>query len=269
MAIRTPVRRRGRRRRARRPGRGRGSHRGRTRPWSTPAALARSATSVPTSWRPSTVAGAAGAAGRPRAVEAAARVRPVASSMTWAMMCCSSGTRPGGAARRCPGPSCGRGGGAGAGRSRFCCGGMSLMVVLYLLRRPCRPCGRRARRRSGRPCPCRARACGCADVGGDLADRSLSMPRTTMRVGAGTSKVMPSGASTSTGWLKPSARSSVSGPGRWRGSRRRRSRAPWRTVGDADDHVVDQRAGQAVQGPALALVVGPLDERACRRPGGW
>ena len=39
-------------------------------------------------------------------------------------------------------------------------------------------------------------------------------------------------------------------------------------VGDADDHVVDQRADQAVQGPVLALVVGPLDEELGRRPGG-
>ena len=31
-------------------------------------------------------------------------------------------------------------------------------------------------------------------------------------------------------------------------------------VGDADDHVVDERAGEAVQRPVLALVVGALDE---------
>ena len=32
-------------------------------------------------------------------------------------------------------------------------------------------------------------------------------------------------------------------------------------VGDADDHVVHQRAGQAVQRAVLALVVGTLDEQ--------
>ncbi len=31
-------------------------------------------------------------------------------------------------------------------------------------------------------------------------------------------------------------------------------------VGDADDHVVDERAGEAVQGAVLALVVGALDD---------
>ena len=32
-------------------------------------------------------------------------------------------------------------------------------------------------------------------------------------------------------------------------------------VGDADNHVVDQRAGEPVQGAVLALVVGPLDQQ--------
>ena len=32
-------------------------------------------------------------------------------------------------------------------------------------------------------------------------------------------------------------------------------------VGDADDHVVDEGAGEAVQGAVVALVVGPLDEQ--------
>ena len=41
---------------------------------------------------------------------------------------------------------------------------------------------------------------------------SLSMPFTTMRVGVGTSKVTPSGASTRTGWEKPRASSSDDGP---------------------------------------------------------
>ena len=38
------------------------------------------------------------------------------------------------------------------------------------------------------------------------------MPFTAMRLGVGTSKVMPSGASIFTGWLNPSARSRVVGP---------------------------------------------------------
>src|SRR5258706_9904002 len=41
---------------------------------------------------------------------------------------------------------------------------------------------------------------------------SLSMPDTMMRVGTGTSNVMPCGASMWTGWLKPSASSSLFGP---------------------------------------------------------
>jgi hypothetical protein len=39
-------------------------------------------------------------------------------------------------------------------------------------------------------------------------------------------------------------------------------------VGDADDHVVDEAAGEAVQRTVLALVVGTLDEQLTRRPGG-
>ena len=38
-------------------------------------------------------------------------------------------------------------------------------------------------------------------------------------------------------------------------------------LGDADDHVVDQRAGEAVQRTVLALVVGTLDEERAVRPG--
>ena len=37
-------------------------------------------------------------------------------------------------------------------------------------------------------------------------------------------------------------------------------------LGDADDHVVDERPDQAVHGPVLALVVGPLDQQ---RPPSW
>ena len=36
-------------------------------------------------------------------------------------------------------------------------------------------------------------------------------------------------------------------------------------VGDTDDHVVDEGAGEAVQRPVLALVVGTLDHEQCRR----
>ena len=41
---------------------------------------------------------------------------------------------------------------------------------------------------------------------------SLSMPLTTTCVGTGTSNVMPSGAVTLTGWLKPRASRIASGP---------------------------------------------------------
>src|SRR5260370_509747 len=41
---------------------------------------------------------------------------------------------------------------------------------------------------------------------------SLSMPLTTMRVGDGTSKVIPAGACTGTEWLNPRASSILSGP---------------------------------------------------------
>ena len=37
-------------------------------------------------------------------------------------------------------------------------------------------------------------------------------------------------------------------------------------VGDADDHVVDEAAGEAVEGAVVALVVGPGDEQLRRRP---
>ena len=79
-----------------------------------------------------------------------------------------------------------------------------------------------------------------------------------IRVGVGTSKVMPSGASTMTGWEKPEGqleRGRALGVG---------------PVADADDlellgealgdpghHVGDEGAGQAVQGPVPTLVVGP------------
>ena len=51
-----------------------------------------------------------------------------------------------------------------------------------------------------------------ADVGGDLADVLLVDALDRELGGLSTAKVMPSGASTVTGWLKPSANSSGSGP---------------------------------------------------------
>ena len=39
-------------------------------------------------------------------------------------------------------------------------------------------------------------------------------------------------------------------------------------VGDADDHVVDEAAGEAVQGAVVALVVGAGRRAAGRRPAG-
>ena len=85
----------------------------------------------------------------------------------------------------------------------------------------------------------------------------LSMPETENRVGASTAKVMPSGALTRTGWLKPSANSrslplatdAVAGADDLEGL--------GVAVGDAQDHVGDQGAGQAVQRAVLPLVVGP------------
>ena len=74
---------------------------------------------------------------------------------------------------------------------------------------------------------------------------------------------MPSGASTSTGWLKPERqleRVVALGAGAIADADDLEVLAE--ALAHADDHVVDQRAGQPVQGTALALVVGPLDERA-------
>ena len=78
---------------------------------------------------------------------------------------------------------------------------------------------------------------------------------------------MPSGALTMTGWLKPRARRSVFGAlGLGAVADADDLELLGEAVGDADDHVVDQRAGEAVQRAVLPLVVGPLDhERAARR----
>ena len=82
-----------------------------------------------------------------------------------------------------------------------------------------------------------------------------------MWVGVGDLEVMPSGASTLTGWLKPSASSSLFvALGRGAVADADDVEVLAEAVGDTDDHVVDERAGQAVQGPVLALVVGALDE---------
>ena len=72
----------------------------------------------------------------------------------------------------------------------------------------------------------------------------------------------PSGASTITGWLKPRASSIWSAPlGDGPVADADDLEVLVEAVGDADDHVVDQAAGQAVQGPVLALVVGALDQQ--------
>ena len=82
-----------------------------------------------------------------------------------------------------------------------------------------------------------------------------------MRIGLGTSNVMPSGALTTTGWLKPSASSS------WPRAAQSCSVAhadylellgePGRHAGD---HVRDQASRQAVQSTVCALVIGSLDD---------
>ena len=41
-----------------------------------------------------------------------------------------------------------------------------------------------------------------------------------------------------------------------------------KTGGHPNDHVVDQSAGQPVQGTVAPLVVGPFDHEHLRRPGG-
>jgi hypothetical protein len=82
------------------------------------------------------------------------------------------------------------------------------------------------------------------------------MPRTTIRVGAGTSNSMPSGRGKGTGWENREFQILT---------------AQGRPIADPDDlepllvparhafhHVRDQRAGEAVKGPVEALVVGPL-----------
>ena len=91
---------------------------------------------------------------------------------------------------------------------------------------------------------------------------SLSMPWTSMRVGWGTTNSMPSGASTTTGWLKPSERSSFFGAlGAGPVADADDVELLAEAVGHADDHVVDERADEAVQRPVLTLVVGALDEQ--------
>src|SRR5580692_346829 len=83
------------------------------------------------------------------------------------------------------------------------------------------------------------------------------MPLMMMRVGTGTSKVMPSGASTRTGWEKPSASSSALGPGAM--AHTDDLELLGEALGHARDHVGDERARQAVQRTVTALVVGPAD----------
>jgi hypothetical protein len=69
---------------------------------------------------------------------------------------------------------------------------------------------------------------------------------------------MPSGALTSTGWLKPRFQLERSDPGPGAVADADDLELLAEAVGDADDHVVDQAAREAVQGPGLALVVGAL-----------
>ena len=90
-----------------------------------------------------------------------------------------------------------------------------------------------------------------------------------MRLGAGTSKVMPSGAFDHDGVAE--AEGEVEGVGALGGGAVADAddlELLGEAVGHADDHVVDEGADQAVHGTGLALVVGPLDEQLCRRPGG-
>ena len=103
-----------------------------------------------------------------------------------------------------------------------------------------------------------------ADVGGDLADLLLVDALDDDPGGAtGTSKVTPSGASTLTGWREAEGQlEAPSGPWARPGSRRRRSRAPWRSPSVTPATMLaTERPGEAVQGAVLALVVGTLDEQ--------
>ena len=89
------------------------------------------------------------------------------------------------------------------------------------------------------------------------------------RVCTGTSKVMPSGASTITGMAEAEGHAQLvgrNGLGAIADADDLELLAE--AVGDTDDHVVDQRAGEAVQRPALALVVGTLDHDHLARRGG-
>jgi hypothetical protein len=82
----------------------------------------------------------------------------------------------------------------------------------------------------------------------------------------GTSKVMPSGASMSTGWLNPRASAAGWGPeGLGAVAHADDLELLGEPVGHTDDHVAHQRAGEAVQRTVLPLVVGALDQQ-CRRP---
>ena len=90
---------------------------------------------------------------------------------------------------------------------------------------------------------------------------SLSVPRTVMRFGAGTSKLMPSGACDLDGVAE--AEREVDGclaRGSGAVADADDLELLGEAVGHADDHVVDQRAHETVHGPVLPFVVGTLDD---------
>ena len=91
---------------------------------------------------------------------------------------------------------------------------------------------------------------------------SLSMPLTLMRVGAGTSKVMPVGGVDDDRVAEAEGQLDLArAPGHGPVADADDLEVLGEAVGDAEDHVVDQAAGQAVQGPVLALVVGRSTKR--------
>ena len=145
--------------------------------------------------------------------------------------------------------------------------GVSLVLVDGAARRrrrrscrPCRPCGARPRPRSARPCPCRARACawrgpraairpdqllvdaGHGDLGGALDLEGDALGRFDLD-GVAVAEVQLQLLADQLCAIADTLDLQVAGV----------------ALGDADDHVVDERAGQAVELARALLIVRTLD----------
>ncbi len=136
-------------------------------------------------------------------------------------------------------------------RSRLCC-------LVSTVMRACPPCGRRARRCSGFPCPCRAPGGRRLRMSAATWPTScLSIPRTISSVGWGTSNSMPSGASTDDRVRVAERQLEVAALELGAVADPLDLEALLEALGDPLDHVGDQAPGQPVQGPVLAAIGGP------------